>query len=69
MLREHLGRSFSYATMEDPRAYAEARGCRALLQRVPELFSPIKFIVDQSSEKGRVVLTGLQTYHLMKGVS
>ena len=36
---------------------------------MPELFSPIKWIVDQSEEKGRIVLTGSQTYHLMKGVS
>lgn len=39
------------------------------IQRVPELFSPVKWVVDQSDEKGRVVLTGSQTYHLMKGVS
>lgn len=29
----------------------------------------MKWIVDQSDEKGRIVLTGSQTYHLMKGVS
>ena len=82
VLREHLKGTFSYVTMEDPRAFLEAKGDAALffsshelpliideIQRVPELFSPIKFIVDQSSEKGRIVLTGSQTYHLMKGVS
>ena len=36
---------------------------------MPELFSPVKWVVDQSGEKGRIVLTGSQTYHLMKRVS
>lgn len=36
---------------------------------MPELFSSVKWIVDQSEDKGRIVLTGSQTYHLMKGVS
>lgn len=29
----------------------------------------MKWVVDQSEERDRIVLTGLQTYHLMKGVS
>ena len=32
------------------------------VQRVPELFSPMKWIVDQSEEKSRIVLTRSQTY-------
>lgn len=39
------------------------------LQRAPEFFSPVKWVVDQSEERDRIVLTGSQTYHLMKGVS
>lgn len=39
------------------------------VQRAPELFSPVKWVVDQSEERDRIVLTGSQTYHLMKGVS
>ena len=82
VLREHLGSSFDYVTMEDPAAYAQAKSDAVLffemhslplivdeIQRVPELFSPVKWLVDQSAEKGRIVLTGSQTYHLMKGVS
>lgn len=82
MLREHLGDSFNYVTMEEPAAYTQAKSDAVLffqshelpiiideIQRVPELFSPIKWIVDQSAQKGRIVLTGSQTYHLMKGVS
>jgi predicted AAA+ superfamily ATPase len=36
---------------------------------VPQLFSQVKWMVDESDEKGRIVLTGSQTYQLMKGVS
>ena len=39
------------------------------VQRVPELFQQVKFLVDQSPEAGRVVLTGSQTFQLMQGVS
>ena len=82
VLREHLGSSFDYVTMEDPAAYTQAKSDAVLffemhslplvvdeVQRVPELFSPVKWLVDQSAEKGRIALTGSQTYHLMKGVS
>lgn len=81
-LRRHLGASFDYVSLEDPAAFAQAKSDAMLffemrslpliideVQRVPELFSPVKWIVDQSDEKGRIVLTGSQTYHLMKGVS
>ncbi|MBJ2329185.1 ATP-binding protein [Schaalia cardiffensis] len=82
VLKEHLGGSFSYVSMENPRDYLLAKQDAVLffdshelplivdeVQRVPELFSPVKWIVDQSDQKGRIVLTGSQTYHLMKGVS
>ena len=81
-LRHHLGDSFGYVSMDDPRERALALQDSVLffeskelpliideVQRVPELFSSVKWIVDQSDEKGRIVLTGSQTYHLMKGVS
>lgn len=82
VLKQHLGNDFNYVSMENPRDYLLAKEDAVLffesktlpliideVQRVPELFSPIKWIVDQSEEKGRIVLTGSQTYHLMKGVS
>lgn len=82
VLQQHLGNVFSYVSMENPQDYLLAKQDAVLffesktlpliideIQRVPELFSPVKWIVDQSEEKGRVVLTGSQTYHLMKGVS
>lgn len=82
MLQNHLGSSFEYVSMENLREYQLAKQDAVLffntksfpliideVQRVPELFSTVKWIVDQSNEKGRIVLTGSQTYHLMKGVS
>lgn len=82
VLRNHLGSSFEYVSMENPRDYQLAKQDAVLffdskslpliideVQRAPELFSTVKWIVDQSDEKGRIVLTGSQTYHLMKGVS
>ena len=82
VLRQHLTQTFDYVSLENPRDYAAAREDALLffdshnlpliideVQRVPELFGTVKFIVDQSDERGQVVLTGSQTYHLMKGVS
>lgn len=82
VLKQHLGNDFNYVSMENPRDYLLAKEDAVLffeskilpliideVQRVPELFSPIKWVVDQSEEKGRIVLTSSQTYHLMKGVS
>lgn len=81
-LKHHLGGRYSYVSMDDPREYALAKRDAVLffesknlpliideVQRAPELFSHVKWVVDQSGEKGRIVLTGSQTYHLMKGVS
>lgn len=82
MLRHHLGSRYNYVTMEDPSALLQATQDALLffrsrelpiiideVQKAPQLFSAVKFLVDQSDEKGTVVLTGSQTYHLMKGVS
>lgn len=79
MLRQHLGDAFSYVSMENPRDYLPAREdavrffeSKTLpliideVQRVPHLFFPVKWVVDQSEEKSRIVVTGSQTYHLMK---
>ena len=71
MLRRHLGDSFAYATMDDARDRALAKQDAALffdsktlpliideVQRAPELFLPVKLLVDQSDERGQIVLTG-----------
>lgn len=82
MLEKCLNSSFSYVTLENPADRANAKDDALLffetnslpliideIQRVPSLFQTTKFIVDQSAKYGQVVLTGSQTYHLMKGVS
>lgn len=82
MLKQHLGDSFGYVTMDDVRERTLAKQDAALffdskdlpliideVQRAPELFLPVKLLVDQSDKKGQIVLTGSQTYHLMKGIS
>ena len=82
VLRQHLGQAFDYVSLENPLEYAAARSDSLLffeshdmpliideIQRVPELFGTVKFLVDQSDRRGQIVLSGSQTYHLMKGVS
>ena len=82
MLQHVLPEDFRYVTLDDPRAEVLAREDPVLffdanrlpvavdeVQRVPGLFQQVKFLVDQSPETGRVVLTGSQTFHLMQGVS
>ena len=82
MLQHVLPEDFRYVTLDDPRAGVLAREDPVLffdanrlpvavdeVQRVPELFQQVKFLVDQSPEVGRVVLTGSQTCQLMQGVS
>ena len=82
VLKNSLEDSFSYVTLENPVEASNAENDSLLffemkslplvideVQRVPSLFQATKFIVDQSSEYGQIILTGSQTYHLMKGVS
>lgn len=82
VLREHLGDSFDYVTMDDALLRSQAESDAALffdmrfmpliideIQRAPGLFLPVKRLVDQSEKKGLIILTGSQTYRLMKGVS
>ena len=82
VLKEQLAKTYSYVTLEDPETYRLADTDALLffrseslpliideVQRVPSLFQTVKFIVDQSEERGLIVLTGSQTYELMRGVS
>lgn len=39
------------------------------VQRVPELFLQIKYLVDKSDRKGEVILSVSQSYHLLKSTS
>lgn len=82
MLQHHLGDRYNYVTMENPAALLQATEDSLLffrshelpliideVQKAPQLFSTVKYLVDQSDKRGMVVLTGSQTYRLMQGVS
>ena len=82
VLEECLAGSYGYASLETPALFSLASADPVLffqandlpliideVQRVPGLFQTVKFVVDQSDAVGQVVLTGSQTYELMKGVS
>lgn len=82
VLKESIGDRYTYITMEDsafakqasddPVLFFQANALPLIIdevQRVPELFQSTKFVVDQSNQRGQIVLTGSQTYELMRGVS
>lgn len=82
MLRHTLPKAFNYVSLDDLELISRIREDSALffmenelplaideIQYAPELFMRIKHIVDESSKKGEIVLTGSQTYQLMQGVS
>ncbi|MDO4259498.1 MAG: ATP-binding protein [Actinomycetaceae bacterium] len=82
MLQHSIPSDFHYSTLDNPHDFSTATRDSALyfqthplpvlideVQRVPELFTYIKYLVDQQDLKGQIVLTGSQTYPLMTGVS
>ena len=82
LLRERLSEEYSYVTLDDyrarevatrdPMAFFSTFGYPAAVdevQLVPELFRQVKYVVDQSDDRGMVILTGSQTFQLMQGVS
>ena len=82
LLRECLPDGYFYVTLDDysarslaardPMSFFTVYGYPAAVdevQLVPELFRQVKYVVDQTEERGMVVLTGSQTYQLMQGVS
>ena len=81
MVNECLPDRFRRVTLDDPAMLSQAVADRSLffadhplplvideVQYAPQLFSYIKFLVDQGPERGVAVLTGSQTYQLMRGV-
>lgn len=82
VLAEHLHGSYSYVSLEDPAARNQAAEDAVLffqintlpliideVQRLPELFQTIKFIVDRSGRKGSIVLASEQAYRHLQGLS
>jgi len=82
LLRHELAETYGYVTLDDDQALSLALDDPILffrsyvppvvvdeVQRAQDLFRQIKFLVDKSDQKGMIVLTGSQTYHLMQNVS
>ena len=82
MLKEKLSSQYEYVVLDDFAELDFAKNDPALfmknhkiplivdeVQRAPELFLQLKYIVDQSFEKGKIVLTGSQSYKLLRTVS
>ena len=82
MLKEKFLPGYDYAVLDDFSELDLARGDPVLfmknhklpliideVQRAPELFLQIKCLVDQTPEKGKVVLTGSQSYRLLKNAA
>ena len=82
VLKEIMGEEYEFITMDDPierRVFSEDPGLflknypgKLLLdeiQYVPEGFPYLKRIVDESKENGRFLMTGSQTFSMMKSVS
>lgn len=60
------------AISSDPVGYLKLQGAPFIIdevQRLPELFLSIKYIVDKSKSNGMYFLSGSQKFELMKGVS
>ncbi|MBQ7626976.1 MAG: AAA family ATPase, partial [Rhodocyclaceae bacterium] len=82
MVQEVLADRFAYVSLDDARLRELARNDPALFmkdhvppvvideaQKAPNLFDAVKLLVDARPDKGKIVLTGSQTYRLMHGVS
>lgn len=57
---------------EDPKLFFKQNPLPVMIDEVqyaPEIFRAIKLEVDRKDEKGLVILTGSQAYHLMKHIS
>lgn len=82
LLRTEFQEQFSYITFddidqlllakEDPKLFFKQNPLPLIIDEVqyaPELFSTMKLVVDNVTEKGLLFLSGSQSYHLMKHVS
>jgi len=78
----HIYPSTNYETIDDlimiqtiksdPLGFLRINGTPFIIdeiQKVPELFSSIKYVVDKNKNNGMYYLTGSQKFELMKGVS
>ena len=60
------------AISSDPTGYLQLKGTPFIIdeiQKVPDLFSSFKYVIDKNKQNGMYLLTGSQKFELMKGVS
>ena len=82
MLRHMFASDYNYVVLDDYLELETAKNDPGLffknnrmpvivdeVQRAPELFLEIKYLVDKSENKGEVILTGSQSYRLLSSVS
>lgn len=81
-LLKHLFNNYKYISLEnpdirsfaldDPKGFLKKYGTNVILdevQRVPELFSYIQTIVDESGKMGQFILSGSQNFHLLNSIT
>ena len=81
-LLRHIFKDYTYVSLENPDLRAFASGdpngflkkynTNVILdevQRVPELFSYIQTIVDESQKMGQFILSGSQNFHLLNSIT
>jgi predicted AAA+ superfamily ATPase len=81
-LLRHIFKDYTYVSLENPDLRAFASGdpngflkkynANVILdevQRVPELFSYIQTIVDESQKMGQFILSGSQNFHLLNSIT
>ena len=60
------------AISSDPTGYLQLKETPCIIdeiQKVPDLFSSLKYVIDRDKQNGMYLLTGSQKFELMKGVS
>jgi len=79
LLKENFLKDYDYSVLDDyseldlatqdPGLYLKNHKLPLIIdevQRAPELFLQLKYISDKSEEKGKLILTGSQTYNLLR---
>ena len=79
MLKEKLLPKYEYTVLDDfseldlakkdPALFMKNQNLPLIIdevQRAPEIFLQLKYIVDEFSDKGKIILTGSQSYKLLK---
>ncbi|HEY5390590.1 MAG TPA: ATP-binding protein [Hanamia sp.] len=81
-LLKHLFKDYTYVSLEnpdirafasdDPNGFLKKYDSNVILdevQRVPELFSYIQTVVDESQQMGQFILSGSQNFHLLNNIT